>query len=198
MKGKHAQVARRAREYEALQIRLSITTLTIVEVVRGYCRKGNQAALDTFLDQLPQLDVIGFDSESAVLAGRIYSDLDRTGRPIGRMDPMIAAVAVRHGTSRPGTRHGQCPALRVRARPWVSPFACELGGMSDLLMLRRGHGASPTPSRVRLRGGAPRKPCETNLLNRPESPRRARCAAPTGSESRPRRSGGWGRTGAIH
>ena len=32
--------------------------------------------------------------DTAVLAGRIYGDLERTGQPIGRADPMIAATAV--------------------------------------------------------------------------------------------------------
>jgi len=37
------------------------------------------------------------DQDAADLAGEIAGDLDRVGRPIGRCDPMIAAVAIRHG-----------------------------------------------------------------------------------------------------
>ena len=33
----------------------------------------------------------------ADLAGQIAGDLDRVGRPIGRCDPMVAAVAIIHG-----------------------------------------------------------------------------------------------------
>ena len=36
------------------------------------------------------------DLRSAELAGRIYADLERAGQPIGRADPMIAAIALRH------------------------------------------------------------------------------------------------------
>jgi tRNA(fMet)-specific endonuclease VapC len=36
------------------------------------------------------------DAVSAELAGRIYADLERLGQPIGRADPMIAAIALRH------------------------------------------------------------------------------------------------------
>ena len=32
--------------------------------------------------------------DSAVLAGRMYGALERTGQPIGRIDPMIATTAV--------------------------------------------------------------------------------------------------------
>lgn len=34
------------------------------------------------------------DVESAEVAGRIYADLERTGKTIGRADPMIAGIAV--------------------------------------------------------------------------------------------------------
>jgi tRNA(fMet)-specific endonuclease VapC len=35
----------------------------------------------------------GVRKRAAVLAGRMYGALERTGRPIGRIDPMIAAIA---------------------------------------------------------------------------------------------------------
>ena len=38
-----------------------------------------------------------FDQPAAELAGRIAGDLDRIGQPIGRADPMIAAIALTHG-----------------------------------------------------------------------------------------------------
>ena len=31
---------------------------------------------------------------ASVLAGRIYGDLERSGQPIGRADPLIAATAI--------------------------------------------------------------------------------------------------------
>ena len=33
---------------------------------------------------------------SAALAGRIYANLERAGQPIGRADPMVAAIALRY------------------------------------------------------------------------------------------------------
>ena len=38
-----------------------------------------------------------FDEMAADLAGQIAGDLDRVGRPIGRCDPMVAAIALQHG-----------------------------------------------------------------------------------------------------
>jgi predicted nucleic acid-binding protein len=48
------------------------------------------------LDDLSEVDVLLFDLSCAELAGRIYADLESTGQPIGRSDPMIAAIALRH------------------------------------------------------------------------------------------------------
>ena len=36
------------------------------------------------------------DIKSSEIAGRIYADLERTGQPIGRADPMIAGVALKN------------------------------------------------------------------------------------------------------
>jgi predicted nucleic acid-binding protein len=37
-----------------------------------------------------------FDENCAITAGRIFADLEKTGQPIGRADPMIAAIAMQH------------------------------------------------------------------------------------------------------
>jgi predicted nucleic acid-binding protein len=42
-------------------------------------------------------EILPFDRAAAELAGRIAGDLDRIGQPIGRADPMIAAIALQHG-----------------------------------------------------------------------------------------------------
>jgi tRNA(fMet)-specific endonuclease VapC len=40
------------------------------------------------------MELLSLDLTSAELAGRIYGDLERTGQTIGRMDPLIAAIAL--------------------------------------------------------------------------------------------------------
>lgn len=52
--------------------------------------------LQKFLTGLSGVEILTLDVNSAVLAGRIYADLERTGQPIGRADPMIAAVAIQN------------------------------------------------------------------------------------------------------
>jgi predicted nucleic acid-binding protein len=41
--------------------------------------------------------VLPFDDAAGRLAGRIYADIETSGRPIGMPDVMIGAIAVRHG-----------------------------------------------------------------------------------------------------
>ena len=53
--------------------------------------------IQQFLDGLTTIDVLTLDVRSAEVAGRIYADLERTGQPIGRADPIIAAIALEHG-----------------------------------------------------------------------------------------------------
>jgi len=36
------------------------------------------------------------DTKSSEIAGRIYADLERTGQPIGRADPIISGIALQN------------------------------------------------------------------------------------------------------
>jgi predicted nucleic acid-binding protein len=68
-----------------------------MEVVQGFQRRQSAARLQRFLAAIASEEVLFFDQAAAEMAGRIAGDLDRTGQPIGRADPMIAAIALRHG-----------------------------------------------------------------------------------------------------
>jgi len=48
---------------------------------------------------LHSVELLTLDLRASELAGRIYADWERTGQPIGRADPMIAAIALRDGLS---------------------------------------------------------------------------------------------------
>ena len=48
------------------------------------------------LNELPDVEVLPFDVEAAMMAGRIFGDLQRLGQTIGSIDVMIAATALRH------------------------------------------------------------------------------------------------------
>jgi tRNA(fMet)-specific endonuclease VapC len=92
-----AQVVRRATEYRSQFGVYTISTITIVEIVKGLHKVQREERLQEFLKGLSAVEVLTLDLSSAELAGRIYADLERTGQPIGRADPMIAAIAIRNG-----------------------------------------------------------------------------------------------------
>lgn len=96
-RGIDANVSRRAASYIQEEGRLTISVVTVMEVVKGLHKAGRAEHLERFLLGLDALEVLPFGSAEATEAGRIYADLERQGTPIGRADPMIAATAVAHG-----------------------------------------------------------------------------------------------------
>lgn len=90
-------VARNGAAYLAAFGRYSVSVVTVMEVVRGLSKKQATKQLQAFLAGIPSLEVLVFDRTAAELAGRIEGELERVGRPIGRADPMIAAIALANG-----------------------------------------------------------------------------------------------------
>src|SRR5436190_15829124 len=96
-KGIDPNVVRNATAYRNTFGRYTLSAITTMEVVRGFQRKGNARGLQRFLNSIASEEVLPFHESAAELAGRIAGDLDRTGQPIGRADPMIAAIALVNG-----------------------------------------------------------------------------------------------------
>ena len=96
LKGVDRQVVARAREYISTFSRYTISVITVAEVIKGFHKLGREDRIRQFLGDLAGLEILPLDVQGAQLAGRIYADLERTGQPIGRADPMIAAIAVQH------------------------------------------------------------------------------------------------------
>ena len=75
---------------------LGISTVTLSELRYGADKSSNpsknHAALDSFLAPLL---IIDFDSECADYYGKVRSDLERRGIPIGPLDTLIAAQSLR-------------------------------------------------------------------------------------------------------
>lgn len=69
----------------------------MLEIVAGWHRLQREDRVQEFLGRLPDFEILPLDTEAAVQAGRIEADLARHGTPIGRADPMIAAIAVVRG-----------------------------------------------------------------------------------------------------
>jgi tRNA(fMet)-specific endonuclease VapC len=96
LKGKDPQVVATAINYRALFGRYTISVVTVLEIVKGFHKVSREDRVQQFLGGLPTAEVLSLDLHSAELAGRIYADLERVGQPIGRADPMIAAIALQH------------------------------------------------------------------------------------------------------
>jgi tRNA(fMet)-specific endonuclease VapC len=97
LKGRNPQVVAQAEAYLRHHAMLTVSAVSVIEVVSGLQRMARSAQLEQFLRALDAIEVLPVDTQSAVLAGRIDGDLLRTGQPIGRADPIIAAQAITHG-----------------------------------------------------------------------------------------------------
>ena len=90
---KPATVLTRLEKYAADEV--GISTVTLAELRYGADKSQrpaqNHAALDTFLIPLVTLD---FDSAAAECYGKVRTELERRGTPIGPLDTVIAAHAL--------------------------------------------------------------------------------------------------------
>lgn len=98
-KGRDPAVRARAAEYRSAFGRYTTSMLTVLEVVKGFHKSRREDRLQAFLATLATEEVLSLDLASAETAGRIHADLELAGRPLGRIDPMIAAIAIRYGLS---------------------------------------------------------------------------------------------------
>jgi len=96
LKKKHVNVVLKAEQYRIAFGHYTISTITILEIVKGFHKVHREEKLLQFLSTITTAEILTLSLKSAELAGRIYADLERTGQPIGRADPMIAAIALEH------------------------------------------------------------------------------------------------------
>lgn len=96
LKGVDQNVVARANAYHSTFGRYTISVVTVLEIVKGLHKLQREARLQQFLAGLFAVELLTLDLGSAELAGRVYGDLERTGQLIGRIDPMIAAIAMRN------------------------------------------------------------------------------------------------------
>ncbi|OJW12352.1 MAG: VapC toxin family PIN domain ribonuclease [Planctomycetales bacterium 71-10] len=97
LRGVDATVGGRARAYRSAFNHLTVSVITIMEMVKGLQKVQRPRQIASLLVLLRSEEILGFDRPAAEMAGRIWGDLERTGQPVGLADPMIAAVAMRHG-----------------------------------------------------------------------------------------------------
>ena len=94
LKQKHEKVVARAEPYHSYFGFYTITTITVLEIIKGFHKVGRENHIGRFLSAISGTEILTLNIKSAELAGRIYADLERTGQPIGRADPIIAAIAL--------------------------------------------------------------------------------------------------------
>ncbi len=95
IRGKRQTVLQRFRQHAAGD--LGISTVTLAELHYGADRSSdpikNHTALDSFL---APLEIAVLDEVAAECYGKIRSDLEGRGMPIGPLDTLIAAHALSH------------------------------------------------------------------------------------------------------
>lgn len=92
-KGIDPTVVRNGTTYRRSHGRFTLSTITVMEVVRGFQRSQSHRRLNAFLASIAAEEILPFDEPVAELAGLIAGELER----IGHADPMIAAIALHHG-----------------------------------------------------------------------------------------------------
>jgi tRNA(fMet)-specific endonuclease VapC len=93
-KQKNAFVKQRANDYIKKFGQYTISTITVMEVIKGFHKVQREEHIKQFLSAISNAEILTLNMENAELAGRIYADLERAGQPIGRAAPMIAAIAL--------------------------------------------------------------------------------------------------------
>ena len=97
LKAVNPTVAQNAATYRQAHGVLTVSVVTMMEIVQGCQRVQSTSRMQKFLTLLAKEEVLPFEESAAELAGRIAGDLERIGQPIGMADPMIAAIALEHG-----------------------------------------------------------------------------------------------------
>jgi tRNA(fMet)-specific endonuclease VapC len=97
LKGINPTVASNAAAYRQAFGRYSLSSITVMEVISGLQRNQSHRRIQKFLTDISAEEVLPFGQAEGKLAGELDGGLERVGRPIGRCDPMIAAIAITNG-----------------------------------------------------------------------------------------------------
>lgn len=97
LKGINPSVASNATAYRQAFGRYSLSSITVMEVISGLQRNQSNRRIQKFLTDISGEGILPFGEGDGRLAGEIDGGLERVGRPIGRCDPMIAAIAITNG-----------------------------------------------------------------------------------------------------
>lgn len=96
IKRANPQIIAKADIYLSQFEKYKISAITVMEIVEGWQKRQQKERLQQFLNILISQEILSFDLTASVLAGKIYADLEITGKRIGYPDCMIAAIAISH------------------------------------------------------------------------------------------------------
>src|SRR5205085_840695 len=98
LKGRNRSIQAMQDAYLSVFGRFSLSVVTVMDMVEGFHRRGQENKIRELQQRLfdDSHSLLPLDYKAAQIAGRIFADLDRTGQPIGRADPLIAAIAIRN------------------------------------------------------------------------------------------------------
>ena len=96
LKAKNQNVLSRAQAYRQQFGSYTVSTITITEIVKGFQKRGREDRILSFVTNLATMEVLSLDRDAAIIVGRIYGELEKSGQTIGRADPLIAGIAISH------------------------------------------------------------------------------------------------------
>jgi tRNA(fMet)-specific endonuclease VapC len=98
MRGRNQAVRAKADAYLDVVGHLTLSVITVSEIVDGFRRQQREDRITEFLAEIEagKHEILALDLTTAVTAGRIFGDLHRAGQPIGSADPFIADCAITH------------------------------------------------------------------------------------------------------
>jgi tRNA(fMet)-specific endonuclease VapC len=94
LKGKNASVIQKANDYLTHFEQYTISIITVIEIIKGFHKVEREEHIERFLSTISTVEILTLNLKGAELTGRIYADLEKTGKPIGCADPIIAAIAL--------------------------------------------------------------------------------------------------------
>ncbi len=119
LKGIDQHVVTRAKAYRARYGTYTVSVVAVMEIVKGLHKLQREDRIRDFLATLQHVEVLPLDRRSAELAGKIYADLERVGQPVGRADPMVAAIALSYESVLVTGNRSHYERIQARGYPLV-------------------------------------------------------------------------------
>lgn len=92
-----ANAEKKLEEYVASEAKISTTPITACELFKGAYRSRKKENVQKVRKLLHHLEILQFSVDACERYGKLASELQLKGSPIGDADTMIASIALTHG-----------------------------------------------------------------------------------------------------